>query len=476
MPRLRTAFALIFMLSLSAHALDASWVQQEQQRLAKILKKSGIKQSELGLYVAGGEGSPTTVYELNPSKKMIPASVTKLVTSGAVLRRFPPGSKMKTQILSAVSPEGTELKGDLYLRGGGDPSFVSETMWYLVNVFTRNNIKKISGDLIVDDSLFDGQRFDSSRQKERVDRAYDAPTGAMSFNWNSVNIFIRPGAKAGDPAVVTLDPPNAYARLKAKVETVGAGKSNKLEADRDEDKNGDVVIVKGRIAVDSNEVVIYKNITRPDLWAGENLKAFLAERGIVVDGKVRSGQVPKAARLLAEAEGHSIEQTLADMNKFSNNFVAEMLTKGMGALSGAPGSIAKGMAEICDYMKSLGLTEKKDFELYNPSGLTRKNQLTPQALWRVLNDLRSHFQYQPEFVSSLPIAGVDGTLKKRMKDTAAQGSVRAKTGFLTGVVSLAGYVGRQDGTVLPFVFMYNGNMDAAKVRRVFDELAEALAL
>lgn len=465
----------VFLISISAHAFSGPWLEQQKEKMEKILKKSGIAKSDLGIYVAGGESDPTTIFELNSTKKIIPASVTKVVTSGAVLRHFPPGSKMKTQILSEAAQEGSTLKGDLYLKGGGDPSFVSETMWYLVNVFTRTGIKTISGDVVVDDSLFDDLRFDPSRQKERVDRAYDAPTGAMSFNWNSVNIFIRPGAKAGQPAIVTLDPDNGYTHLKSKVETVGAGKSNSLEADRDESKDGDILIVRGKIAADSKEIVIYKNITHPGLWAGENLKSFLAERGIVVKGKVRSGKVTKTARLLAEAEGHSIEQILADMNKFSNNFVAETLTKNMGALSGAPGTIEKGMVVIRDYLKSLGLTEK-DFELYNPSGLTRKNQLTPQALWRVLNDLRSQFQYQPEFVSSLPIAGIDGTLKKRMKGTPAERSVRAKTGFLTGVVSLAGYAGRRDGAVIPFVFMYNGSMDEGKVRRVFDELAESLVL
>ena len=466
---------IAFLFSTSAKALTAPWSEQQKQKMEKILKKSGIPNSDLGIYVADGEGDKTTILDLNSSKKMIPASVTKLATSGAVLRHFPPGSKMKTQLLATAASEGSTLKGDLYLRGGGDPSFVSENMWYLVNVFTRSGIKTIDGDIVVDDSLFDDLRFDPSRQSERVDRAYDAPTGAMSFNWNSVNIFIRPAAKAGEPAMVTLDPENGYTHLKAKVETVAAGKNSSIEADRDESKDGDLLVVRGRIAVDSKEMVIYKNITHPDLWAGENLKSFLAERGIIVKGKVRAGGVPKAARLLAESEGHSIEQILADMNKFSNNFVAEMLTKNMGALNSPPGTIEKGMVVIRDYLKSLGLGEK-DFDLYNPSGLTRKNQITPQALWRVLNDLRSQFQYQPEFLSSLPIAGIDGTLKKRMKDSPAERTVRAKTGFLTGVVSLAGYAGRGDGAVIPFVFMYNGSRDPAKVRQVFDELAESLVL
>jgi D-alanyl-D-alanine carboxypeptidase/D-alanyl-D-alanine-endopeptidase (penicillin-binding protein 4) len=464
----------VVLFSSSAWALNPKWVEHQKQKMEQILKKSGLAKSDVGILVAGGEGGPQTIFALNSDRKFIPASITKIVTAAATLHHFLPGTKMKTQMLSTAAQKGSALSGDLYLKGGGDPSFVSETMWYLVNVFSRTGIKTVDGDIVVDDTLFDALRTDQSRQKERVDHAYDAPVGAMSFNWNSVNVFIRPAAKAGEPASVILDPLNDYTRLKAEVKTVAAGKADKLQADREESASGDLLVVRGQIAVDSKEMVIYRNITQPDLWSGENLKAFLAERGITVKGKVRAGKTPTAARVLAEAEGHTIEEILADMDKFSNNYVAEMLTKGIAAQENPPGTIEKGMVVIREYLKSLGVSEK-DFELQNPSGLTLKNLLTPQALWRVLDDMRSQFPYQPEFVSSLPIAGVDGTLKRRMKGTPAERWVRAKTGFLTGVVSLAGYVGRRDGTVLPFVFMYNGNKDAAKVRQVFDELATSLA-
>jgi D-alanyl-D-alanine carboxypeptidase/D-alanyl-D-alanine-endopeptidase (penicillin-binding protein 4) len=176
---------------------------------------------------------------------------------------------------------------------------------------------------------------------------------------------------------------------------------------------------------------------------------------------------------LAESESKPIEAILADMNKFSNNYVAEMLAKDIAASSNPPGSIEKGMKALADYLVKTGIPTSQ-FELYNPSGLTRDNKMSPYALWKVLQDMRFQFRYQPEFVTSLPIAGIDGTLKRRMKDGPGERWVRAKTGFLTGVVSLAGYAGRKDGTVLPFVFMFNGSADEAHVRSVFDQMATAL--
>lgn len=443
--------------------------------LQKIIKQSGIPESDLGLYITTGEGDQQTVIlELNPKKKMIPASISKVATASAALEYFPPGHKFKTYLLSSGEVQDKTLKGDLVLQGHGDPGFVSENMWFLVNNFKRNDISKIDGDIVVDDSHFDQKRYDISRQPERVDRAYDAPVGAMSFNWNSVNIFVRPGAKAGEAGKVFLDPENEYVRLVNKTVTT-SGAENKVVASRMEDKNfgGDVIHVSGKIGKNAKEVVIFKNITQPDLWSGYNLKAFLIQRGITVTGKVRVGKASEKAVILAEAESKAIEQAVADMNKFSNNYVAEMLTKNMGALKVMPGTLEAGMEMINAHLKKLGIPEDQ-YYIQNPSGLTRDNQISPFGMWKVILHLRNDFKVQPEFLSSLPIAGVDGTLKKRMKNSPGERWVRAKTGFLTNVVSLAGYAGRSDGRVFTFTFIFNGTKDEASVRNFFDQMLIAL--
>jgi D-alanyl-D-alanine carboxypeptidase/D-alanyl-D-alanine-endopeptidase (penicillin-binding protein 4) len=443
--------------------------------LQKIIKKFGVPESELGLYVTAGEGdNQEVILDLNSKRKMIPASISKVATASATLESFPPGYKFKTQLLSEGDIQEKTLKGDLYLKGGGDPSFVSENMWFLVNTFKRNDLQKIEGDIVVDDSLFDAKRFDTSRQPERVDRAYDAPVGAMSFNWNSVNIFVRPGAKPGEPARVYLDPENDYVRLVNKTTTM-TGDGNSIAASRVEDKNfgGDVIHVSGKIGKGAKEVVIFKNITKPDLWAGYNLKSFLAQRGIAVTGKIRVGKATEKMRLLAESESKGIEQVLADMNKFSNNYVAEMLTKNMGAIKNAPGSLEAGMEVINAHLKKLNLPEDQ-YTMLNPSGLTRDNRISPFAMWKIILHLRNDFQVQPEFLTSLPIAGIDGTLKKRMKNSPGERWVRAKTGYLTDVVSLAGYAGRKDGRVFTFAFIFNGSKDEASMRNLFDQMLIAL--
>ncbi len=451
--------------------VERSWTSTSldtlKKEVQKYIKSSGISEKDWSLYVTNFEGDHSTVLlDVNSKKKMIPASVTKIATAAAILGAFPPGYKFKTQLLRSsetkINEEGV-LKGSLYLKGGGDPSFVSENMWFLVNSFLRNGIKKIQGDLIVDDTLFDSVRFDDSRQENRVDRAYDAPVGAMSFNWNSVNIFIRPSGK-GLPALVFLDPENKYLKLNNTSKTI-SGDQQSLVADR---KNN-TISVSGKIGTEAKEMVIFKSVVDPSVWACENLKSFLKQRSIEVEGEVKSGSAPIKAEVLAENESKSIEAILADMDKFSNNYVAEMLTKNLATQEKVPGTLKLGIKKINDHMKSMNIPNEQ-YELYNPSGLTRENKMSAFALWSVLDHLKNDFRIYPEFLTSLPISGVDGTLKKRMRNTPAERWVRAKTGFLTGVVALAGYAGRSDGRVFTFAFIYNGSVDEARIRNTFDQI------
>lgn len=439
----------------------------------RLAKSYRIKLENLSMYISVGQGeSLVPVLDVNARQSLIPASISKIATTAAFLKHYPPGTKFRTQVFLSESPRLEEFKGDLYLKGGGDPGFVSESMWYLVNVFSRTGVRKINGNIIVDDSLFDEARYDESRESVRVDRAYDAPVGAMSFNWNSVNVFVRPTNDSRSQVI--LDPENDYVKLVNKI-NITNGSENHLVVSRvsDEKNKQDVIQVTGSIGrnlgTPMNEMVVFKNITRPSLWAGANLKSFLAQRGIQVTGEVKPGIVPAKAVLVAESESKPSESLVTDMNKFSNNFVAEMLCKHLGVLKGQPGDISKGVSIIRDYLNSLGLTEK-DITIVNPSGLTRDNRASAWAIWKILQTMREDFTVQAESMMSLPISGVDGTLRKRMKGTPAERMVRGKTGYLDNVVSLAGYAGVANKQMISFAFIYNGSTDESKVREFFDKV------
>lgn len=422
-----------------------------------ILTKNKINPADVSLQILDGNEE---IFSLNANTKKTPASISKILTAFGVLKKFPVGQKFFTKLFY----DGKNL----YLQGGGDPSFVSENLWYLVNEFSRSEIKEIKGNIVVDDSLFDKVRFDESREKQRVDRAYDSPVGAMSFNWNAVNIFVKPSKGVGEKARVKIDPDNEYFDLVNNTTTVsGAAKKDLVVNISNTEK---LITVSGDVPLDMKEKGIFKSVSEPDLWAGANLEYFLGQRDIVVSGKVVTGKVPEGAELVATYESKNLAYILSDMNKFSNNFVAEMLTKNLAAVDvKTNASLSKGVQIIKEELSEIGIGAN-EIVFENPSGLTRENSFSAASLNRVLTNVKNDFSIYPIFLDSLPIAGVDGTLKKRMKNSLAEGWVRAKTGYLDGVASLAGYAGRRDGKVLTFSFLYNGPRDEAIVREAFDQL------
>lgn len=434
-----------------------------------LIKKNKLSPQHFSMFLA--TQSSDAILSLRAAEPMLPASITKLMTASAAIQALPPGTKFKTRLMSSAQVENQVLAGDLYLVGGGDPSFVSENMWFLVNQFKRTGITRIEGSIVVDDTLFDQVRYDVTRESTRVDRAYDAPVGAMSFNWNSLNVYVRPGA-SGKSARVILDPESEYYILDNKVKTT-SGKALSIDVDRkwDEQKKKEIFTVTGVIGSLISEHVVFANIQQPDLWSGYNLKSFLEQRGITIKGGVKTGKVSSNGQLLAEAESKPMELILADMNKFSNNYVSEMLTKNISLQSSKPGQMEGGLEMIRRHLAKI-LGPANQVKMINPSGLTRENRITAEQLWKVLDYQDHEFTSMAEFIASLPIAGVDGTLKKRFKEQNLERKVRAKTGLLNGVISLAGYVENEKGLIAPFVFMYNGPGDASVVRSTMDAVLE----
>lgn len=443
-----------------------------ESEFKKILKKHHFTEASLGIYVEDGNKK---VVDINAEKLMIPASLTKIVTGAAVLSNFSLNKKFTTELWSKASIDGGNLKGAICLKGGGDPSFVSEKMWYLVNEFSRTGVRNIEGDLIVDGSRFDTELFDMGRDSVRVDRAFDAPISALSFNWNSVNVYVRPGKKTGDSASVFLDPVNDYFELDNKTKTVAKSGVKTIEVSRVKLGKKDKIIVSGSLSQDASEMVVYKSISNPALWTASNLKEFLNQRGISLKGNIVEGNCELDSKLLATASSKNLNEMTSDMLKFSNNFVAEMLIKNLAAENitesskNKSASMKDGIEAMKGYLDKLGIS-RKDYVLENVSGLTRDNRFTAKQLTQVLSNVKSDFLIFPEFLSGLPIAGVDGTMKNRLKSENFN-IVRAKTGYLDGVVGLGGYVGRKDKSPLLFIFMFNGGFDQGLAARpLFDDL------
>tara|TARA_B100000749_G_scaffold279661_1_gene273144 strand:+ start:126922 stop:128427 length:1506 start_codon:yes stop_codon:yes gene_type:complete len=475
------SFFLVFLVGVpsvyGSKSEQSVWSEGLKSRIDYLIKRSGISRSHLSIWVSTESfADQLQVYDLNSQSKRVPASLTKVITGAAALRLYPENHKFVTRLMSPHPIKNGVLKGDLYLVGGGNPSFVSENMWDLVNELRRTGVKKIEGQVIVDDSLFDSVRFDPSRTQQRVNRAYDAPVGAMSFNWNSVNVYIRPGSSKGKPASVYIDPENEYYELVNNVTTSG-GASASVQLKRvPVGKNKERITVSGKIGLSSDEKVKYMSVLRPDYWSGFNLISFLKQRGIEVQEKVKLGKVPGKSRVLSDHESKPLSEVVKDMMKFSNNYVAEMLTKNLSLMGASKerGTMEGGMHRLQKFLTERGW-KASDFALVNPSGLTRDNRFSAFAMASLLDDLRDEFKIYPEFLTSFPVSGVDGTLKKRLVGESTKGWMRAKTGMLTGVIGLAGFVKSKKRPLFTYVFIFNGKgSQTIRARELSDEIAYSL--
>ncbi len=447
----------------------------DAERLLDIVEKSALPLESFSLLALElGENGPVTRLSLHPHVAKNPASTTKLITAAVTLREIPSGTRFSTRVLADGPVDNGVLRGNLILQGGGDPSFVSETLWLLVNRLRQVGLTAVEGDIIVDDSYFDTVLIDPGRDTKRSEHAYDAPISAMSFNWNSAQILIRPG-RLGTPPQVLVEPASDYFTVDNRATTAPGSSIAQLKLLRrpQPDAGGDMLVVSGSLGVHAGEYDTRRNITQPALWSGLNLKHYLGYMDIPVTGEVVRSSSPVTARELASVDGRPVEQLVIDMNKVSSNFIAEMLTKAIAARRSAPGTMSAGLDIMQEYMASLGV-DPSEYLLVNPAGLTYTNRLSANALVRVLHDAMQDFRIAPEFTASLPIAGLDGTLERRMRDTPAQGWVRAKTGYVEGSVSLAGFAQSADGNPIVYAFLYNGPASAQKVRALYDELSTRL--
>jgi serine-type D-Ala-D-Ala carboxypeptidase/endopeptidase (penicillin-binding protein 4) len=420
--------------------------------LEAILKKELPPNYAISIEVADLK-TGRVLMEKDSDRPLIPASTMKVATTAAALSTLKPDYTFKTEVL-VDGVEGSSVN-NIYLRGKGDPYLVSEQLFALTREVKEQGLREIRGGIIVDDSYFTpGKPLDE--QQELGYRSYHAPYSALSLNFNTVKIAVHPGSIPGEPARVQCDPVCEYAVVRGKVKTVQGKRTARIGVKRTKDKTGrDIIKIRGSIGVKAPSKGLYVNVSSPTLYAGAVFKEFLLREGIRVSGKVSTGTVTAAAVPYLEFQSRPLGIIVYWLNKFSNNFMAEQISMAMGAqVYGVPGTRAKGLAVIKNFLKKVGVQDD-GFTLSEASGLSRKNRLSASALVRVLLQAAHDFSYNAEFMSSLGVAGVDGTLKERFRTNGERRRLRAKTGSLRGITALAGYGQSVDGKLFAFAILIN---------------------
>jgi len=410
--------------------------------------------------------------ERNPDLPLIPASTMKVVTSAAALQALKPDFTFVTEVF--VDQARGPTVGNMFVKGGGDPHMVTEQLFAFTRELLDKGLSEIRGDIVVDDSFFvPGTPLD---ENERLGhRSYHAPYSALSLNFNSVKILLHPGAKPREPARIVMDPISEYARIKSHVMTIEGDKAVQVNITKElTDDDREIFKIHGEIGVQAPVKGRYVNIASPALYFGDVLKQFLLREGIKFQGRVIRGQTPPSATPYLQFTSYPLGVLVYWLNKHSNNFMAEQICMGLGAkVHGPPGTREKGLTALRKYLIDCGVPEDH-FALSEASGLSRNNRVSASALVRVLFTASRDFTYNSEFMSSLGVAGVDGTLKEKFVEPPLKRRIRAKTGTLRGVNALAGYGISPEGRMFAFAVIVNSSQDGTGIVDYADRIARAV--
>ena len=412
------------------------------------------------------------LYSLNPSKLMLPASNMKLVTLAVAAQRLGWDYQFETTLATDAPVEDGVLKGDLVVIGSGDPTINGRDGRPAASVFDAwaetlrsAGITAIDGDLVGDDDAFDDVRWGPGWEWDDLAYAYAAPGGALQFNENMVTLSIEPGPIEGSPAVTRLDPSTSDLVLVNQVQTGPAGGQPSVSLTRLPGQT--VLTVTGSVPAGGTSYSVRTAVDNPTLVFVQALKASLHAHGIAVRGeavdiddladetreRITSGSRGPGHRVLATYRSPPLADVAQTMVKASVNLYADTLFEVMGTREGIA-SMASGRAAV---EETLGLWEipPTGYAVVDGSGLSRLTYLSASTIAAVLRRIYRDEASRGRFLATLPIAGEDGTLDGRMRNTRAAGNVRAKTGTLSHVRSLSGYVTTRDGEMLVFSILAN---------------------
>ena len=428
-----------------------------------------------------------TLYERNARKLLMPASNQKIVTLAAAAERLGWDYTYETRLSALGTVSAGTLTGDLVVTGSGDPSIANEDgspqrvfrAW--AEQLKAQGIRRITGHIIGDDNVFDDEGLGAGWMWDDLDTPYSAAIGALQLNEDATRLTITPGGHEGTPAVVASGTQGSGLTLRNNVVTTAPGTSTGVLLRRLAGSN--VLEASGTIPLGSATLERPVAVDNPTLYFVAELKKDLVANGIDVAGDVVDidALVP-APRVQDGVPIVSYRSpplsVLADrLMKISQNQYAETLLKTLGAQDGSA-SFAAGLRVMRSVLEAWGVPPS-DIVLADGSGLSRYNLITPAALVTILTHVDRDGRLQGPFVASLPIAGVAGsTLSDRLKDTAAAGLVQAKTGSMTNVRSISGYLRTREGEPLVFSIVANNyGIPSADVDRAADAiLLKAAAL
>jgi PBP4 family serine-type D-alanyl-D-alanine carboxypeptidase len=466
--KIQRSYILLFL------ALNFSFAnaQELQERIQQILNSTRTNPSEYGIAIFSTRTNKF-LFENNSESLLIPASTAKLYTTSTALLFLGDEYNVKTEISTDdMNINDHIIDGNIFFKGYGDPTFSILNLEEMVKTIKSRGIKSIKGDIIVDDSFFDEILF---REEWIEDENRNIPLPAIcaaTIDRNTLTLSIRGNSRIGRKPSVSITPNIDYFTVVNSART--SGRRVRISTTANLTKDGEKISVTGTIPR-NRTATIKVLIKNPPLFIGNLLNIILSKNGIEFKGKILTQSSPEVLNLLS-SHGTPLVNLIFEINKRSDNFIAEHLFKIIGAnYSEGSGGAFDATQAIFTFLKSSDLYEE-DLSIVDGSGISRNNKFSAKALVRLL----THIYYTKDefnhFYNSLSIAGIDGTMEGRMHDTPAFNNCHAKTGTLRGVNATAGYVTSKDHDLIIFSMNFNSFRRSANYYRdVMDRVISLLA-
>ena len=372
-----------------------------------------------------------------PRQVMNPASVMKLVTTYAALDLLGPAWVWKTSIWADADAVDGQLNGNLYIRGSGDPRLAIEHLWSLLRQVRTRGIRQVNGDIVLDHGVFALPAFDPGRFDDKPMRPYNVGPEGLLINFRAIRFTLRPGN--GSPQIIQETPNENLLidnRLQGATQECGNDWKDRIQTRLIAERDRQRLEFSGSYSLLCGERSLNLAPLPSEQHADGLIRSLWRELGGSLGGRVRSGPVAIASQRLVEHESEPLANAVRDINKFSNNVMARQLFLTLGNDT-APATIERARERMGAWLLGRGLNFP-ELVIDNGSGLSRSERISADSLNRLLLDAWQH-PAMPEFIASLPIVGIDGTMKRRLKGSEVTGRAHIKTGTLEGVRTAAGY-------------------------------------
>ncbi|MBO0992554.1 D-alanyl-D-alanine carboxypeptidase/D-alanyl-D-alanine endopeptidase [Bacillus sp. SD088] len=449
------------------------------EKINSILQKPLLNGVVTGVSVRKAEDGEL-IYSHHGDTQLRPASNLKLLTAAVAMEVLGPEYRFSTELLTDGKIKKGVLQGNLYMKGKGDPTLLQKDLDTLALLLKKKGIKKIQGDMIGDDSWYDNARYSQDLIWSDEQQFYGGQISALTispdedYDAGSILLDIQPGKKSGSPVIIKMKSKTNYVKIVNKAKTAENAKPDKLSVEREHGSNR--IIIQGEVSLETDHTRVKIALWEPTDFAVDLMGGALKKNGITWNGEAKTGVTPESATVLVTIKSMPLKELLIPFMKLSNNIHAETLVKEMGKVIHDDGSWPSGLDVMKVTLADFGLNQKHIL-IRDGSGISDKNLIPPNELTKLLFEVQKKSWY-PAFEQAQPVAGepdrmIGGTLRSRMTAEDLKGKVKAKTGTLTGVSTLSGYVTNANGEKLIFSIMMN-NYIQGSMRKIQDEICQVL--